>query len=183
MQKLRMIGVGIALAVVGTVVAEDIDKKVQEKIDAKVKEFQKWAAEKAVVDAVKAQNASASKEIQEMTQEKWKGLPLTDDFVKSFTKNAAAELLKSKKDAYVAEAFISDSAGRKVAFLAKTSNWSHAGKPKHDDPMKNKIWQGAVEVDESSGMQCVQVAVPILDGDKPIGSLVVGINYTKIKKD
>jgi hypothetical protein len=184
MRKNRLVAVGVVLAVVGVAaLGEDIDPKVQEKIDAKVRDYQKWAADKVIVDAVKAQNAAAPKEIQEMTQDKWKGLPLTDEFVKSLAKNAVAEFLKGKKDAYVAEAFVSDSSGRKVAFLAKTSNWSHAGKPKHDDPMKNKTWQGAVELDESSGMQCVQVAVPVLDGDKPIGSLVVGINYTKIKKE
>lgn len=163
--------------------AEEIDKKVQERIDAKVKEIQQWAAEKVVVEATKQQNAAPPAAVNAMTEEKWKGLTLTDEFVKSLSKNAVAELLSKKKDAYVTEAFLSDASGRKVAFLAKTTSWCHAGKAKHENPMKNKMWQGPVEVDESTGILSVQVAVPVLDGDKPIGSLVVGLNYTKMKKD
>jgi len=46
--------------------------------------------------------------------------------------------------------------------------------------MTGKTWQGQPEVDESTGLQQVQVAVPILDGGKPIGSLVVGLSLTKL---
>jgi hypothetical protein len=89
-------------------------------------------------------------------------------------------LLKSKKTDAVSEAFLSGSDGNKVAFLAKTSSCCHKGKAKHDDPMAGKTWQGPVEVDESTGLQQVQVAVPVLEGDKPIGSLVVGLSIAKL---
>ena len=49
--------------------------------------------------------------------------------------------------------------------------------------MTGKTWQGPVEVDESSGVQQVQVAVPVLDGGKPIGTLVVGISISKLTKE
>ena len=100
--------------------------------------------------------------------------------MRSFAKNPVGQFLKSKKSDIVTEAFVSDAAGLKVGFVAKTSNWSHKGKPKHDVPMTGKTWQGAVEVDESSGQQQLQVAVPVLDGDKAIGSLVVGLSVTKL---
>lgn len=165
------------------VFAGDLDAKIQAKIDAQLKEVQKLAAESAVVSAVKDQNAKPSADVEAMTQDKWKSLTLTDEFVKSLAKNKAAEVLKARKGEFISEAFVSDLKGRKVAFLSKTTSWCHAGKPKHDDPLKNKTWQGEVEVDESSGVQQIQIAVPILDGDKPIGSLVVGLNITKLKKD
>jgi hypothetical protein len=94
-----------------------------------------------------------------------------------------ADFLKAKKTEAVSEAFVSGAEGTKVAFLAKTSGWSHKGKPKHDLPMSGKTWQGAVEVDESTGLQQVQVAVPVIDGGKPIGSLVVGLSLAKLSKD
>ena len=106
---------------------------------------------------------------------------MLDPFVRGFSKNDAATFLKSKKTDVIAEAFVSAADGRKVAFLAKTSGWSHKGKPKHDVPMTGKTWQGAVEVDESSGVQSVQVAVPVMDGGKPIGSVVVGLAIAKLK--
>jgi len=49
--------------------------------------------------------------------------------------------------------------------------------------MTGKNWQGAVEVDESTGLQQIQVAVPVLDGDKAIGSMVVGLSLTKLGKN
>ncbi len=147
-----------------------------------MKAVQAWASDPVLVAAVKEQNANPPAEYAAMTQDKWKSLTVMDPFVRSFSKNAAGTFLKSKKDDFIAEAFVSAADGKKVAFLAKTSGWSHLGKAKHDDPMKGKIWQGEVEVDESTGVQQVQVGLPILDGDKPIGSLVVGFNVSKMKE-
>lgn len=160
--------------------AQGITPEVQARIDAKIKEIQSWATAPEVVNAVRARNASPPPDVAAMTQEKWKTLPVLDPFVRSFTKNPAAELLKSKKGDEVAEAFLSAADGTKVAFLSKPSNWSHKGNPKHEVPMTGKTWQGPVEVDESTGVQQVQVAVPVLDGDKPIGSLVVGLSIAKL---
>ncbi|HTI99210.1 MAG TPA: hypothetical protein VL527_10030 [Dongiaceae bacterium] len=160
--------------------AQGLDAAVQAKLDAKIKALQGWAADPAIVDAVKAHNASPAPEAAGMTQEKWKSASVLDPVVRSFSKNAAANFLKSKKTEDVSEAFLSGADGTKVAFLSKPSNWSHQGKAKHDNPMAGKTWQGAVEVDESSGQQQIQLAVPVLDGTKPIGSLVVGFNISKL---
>jgi hypothetical protein len=162
--------------------AAGLDAAQQGKVDAKVKEIQSWAAMPAIVDAVKAYNAGKSPEAAAMDQAKWAGLSVIDPFVRSLTKNPAAELLKAKKGDVVSEAFVSGADGGKVAFLGKPTNWSHKGKPKHDQPMSGKTWQGAVEIDESSGLQQVQVAVPVVDGGKPIGSLVVGLSIGKLGK-
>jgi hypothetical protein len=160
--------------------ADALDPAVQAKVDAKLKEIQVWAAEPAIVNAVKAHNASVPAESAAMTQDKWKTLPILDPFIRAFSKNAAGEFLKSKKGEVVSEAFLSGAEGLKVAFLAKTTNWSHKGKVKHDVPMSGKTWQGAVELDESTGVQQLQVGVPVLDGGKPIGSLVVGLSLAKL---
>ena len=160
--------------------AEALDAPVQAKVDAKLKVIQGWAANSVVVDAVKAQNATPPADVASMTQDKWKALTVLDPVVRGFAKNPTAEYIKSVKDDTVSEAFVSSADGTKVAFLSKPSNWSHKGKAKHDDPMAGKTWQGTPEVDESTGAKQVQVAVPVLDGDKPIGSLVVGLNLTKL---
>ena len=80
--------------------------------------------------------------------------------MQALVRNPAGQLLKARKTDFISEAFVSDAAGLKVAFLAKTTHWSHRGKPKHEVPMSGKSWQGPVEVDESSGRQQVQIAVP-----------------------
>jgi hypothetical protein len=162
--------------------AAGLDAAQQSKVDAKVKEIQSWAAMPVIVDAVKSYNAAKSPEAAAMDQGRWAGLSVIDPLVRSLTKNAAAEALKAKKGDVVSEAFVSGADGGKVAFLGKPTNWSHKGKPKHDQPMSGKMWQGAVEVDDSSGLQQVQVAVPVVDGGKPIGSLVVGLSIGKLGK-
>ena len=174
--------VTIGLTVLGlrTAGAAGVDAALQAKIDARVAGIKSWSTDPAVVAAVKAHNGSEPADHAAMTQEKWAALTILDPFVRSFSKNDLATFLKSKKTADVTEIFVSDAKGDKVAFLAKTSGWCHKGKPKHDVPMTGKLWQGPVEVDESTGAQQIQIAVPVLDGGKPIGSIVVGLAVNKL---
>ena len=171
---------GVAGWLAKTSAADAVDTALQAKIDAQVKTIQTWAADPAIVNAVKAQNASLPAEFAAMTQDKWKDLSKMDPFVRALDKNPAGEFLKSKKSDIVIRAFVSDAAGFKVAYTSKTLSWSHKGDPKHEQPMTGKIWQGPREQDKASGLEQVQVAVPVLDGDKPIGSMVVGLSVSKM---
>jgi hypothetical protein len=162
--------------------AAGIDASLQAKIDEQMKQIVSWAADPVIVDAVKTHNASLPADQLALTQEKWKTLTVLDPQVRAFSKNPVGQLLKAKKTDVITEAFVSDAAGLKVGFIAKTSSWSHKGKPKHDVPMTGKTWQGAVEIDESSGQQQLQVAVPVLDGTQAIGSLVIGLSLNKLSQ-
>jgi hypothetical protein len=172
----------LVLALVGfaTGLRAEIEPEQQAKVDAKVALIKAWAAEPAIVGAVAAHNALLPADHATMTQEKWKSLSVLDPFVRSFSKNPAGEALKAKKADWTTEAFVSDAKGLKVAFLSKPTGWSHAGKPKHDVPMTGKSWQGTIETDESSGLQQLQVSVPVLKDGQPIGSLVVGLSLSKL---
>jgi hypothetical protein len=161
--------------------AEKIDPAVQARIDAKITEITTWASDPVIVTAVKEHNAALPADQAAITQERWRALTVLDPLVRGFVKNSVGQFLKAHKDSVVAEAFVSDAAGLKVGFGAKTTNWSHKGKPKHEIPMTGQHWQGDIEVDESSGQQQVQVAVPIIDGGKPIGSLVVGLSLSGLR--
>ena len=183
MKKTILTLVALAALFTPVVRAEDLDAATQAKVTAKIEAIKTWAADATIVKAVKAQNEKMPAELADMNQDKWKGLGILDPLVRSFTKNEAAGVIKAKKTDSVSEAFLSAADGTKIAFLTKPSNWSHKGKPKHDVPMSGKTWQGAVEVDESTGLRQVQVAVPVLDGDKAIGSLVVGLDLTKLKAE
>lgn len=178
--KQILIAVAITTLAIAHAQAQQVEPAVQAKIDAMVKQIQSWASDPAIVNAVKAENANPSAAVTAMTQDAWKKLPILDPFVRGFSKNPAAEFLKSKKGDVVAEAFLSAADGHKVAFLSKPSSWIHKGNPKHDVPMTGKTWQGTPETDESTGLQQIQVSVPVLDGDKAIGSLVVGLGINKL---
>lgn len=160
--------------------AAELDADKQAKLNAAIEQAKQWAADPAVVSAVKSYNATPSDDAKAMTQDKWKSLPVLDSFVRSHTKNDAAKAIAAHKTEATTEAFLSGANGTKVAFLSKPSNWSHKGKAKHDDPMAGKVWQGAVEVDDSTGQQQIQIAVPVKDGDTVIGSLVVGFSVAKL---
>lgn len=160
--------------------AAQLDAKIQAKVDTQIAEVRAWAADAVVVKAVRAQNAQLPEVLASMTEEKWKSLHALDPLVRGLAQGAVGEVLKAKKGASVTEAFVSDAAGRKVGFLAKTSSWSHQGQPKHDVPMAGAVWQGSIEVDKSVGSRQLQFAVPVLDGGKPIGVLVVGLNLAAL---
>jgi hypothetical protein len=159
-----------------------VDATTQSKLDRFVKEIRVWASDARIVNAVKNRNESKSADQASMTQDAWNSLSGVESSVRRFTQNAAAEFLKSKRTEVVAEAFVSAADGTKVAFLAKPTNWSHKGKAKHDAPMSGKTWQGQPEVDASTGFEQIQIAVPVLDGDQPIGSLVVGLVVARLKE-
>lgn len=176
----RILVLGLFAASASAADSNTVTPEIQTKLDAKIKEIASWAADPAIIDAVKAHNKGLSEEAAAMTQEQWTVLAVTSRFLYGYTHNAAADVLKAKRTAEVTEAFISGEDGIKVAFLAKTTNWSHKGKPKHDVPMTGKNWQGKIEVDESTGYRQIQISVPVMDAGKPIGSLVVGLNVEKL---
>jgi len=150
------------------------------KVESFLASLKALGSDPVVVKAVRDYNAALPPEAQGMTQAKWDGLSVLSPEVRSFAKNALAEYLKTKRVDAMAELFVSGAKGTKIAFFAKTTNWSHAGKPKHDVPMSGKTWIGEPELDQSSGKVSVQVSFPVVDGGKPIGSIVVGLEIAKL---
>lgn len=159
---------------------QPLPPELKAKAEARAKIYAAWGTAPEVVAAVRAFNTSPPVEASSMSPEKWKMASVLDPFVRSFTRNSLALFLKAKKDANVGEIFVSGANGTKAAFLAKPSNWSHKGKDKHDIPMRGKVWIGPVEVDDSTGEQQIQIAVPVLDGGRPIGSIVVGVKRVSL---
>jgi hypothetical protein len=151
------------------------------KVEAYLKQYSAFGTDPTIVKAVRDFNATPpAPEYASMTQDKWASLSVLSAEVKALSKNALAEYLKAKRDPVIAELFVSGANGTKVAFFAKTSSWSHKGKPKHDLPMSGKTWIDSPAMDESSGKVTVQISFPVLDGGKPIGSIVIGLDVSKL---
>lgn len=168
----------VGLLAASRLLADPLTAEQQSKLDAKVAELKAWSTSSEIVAAVKAHNAKP--EHPEYTNDSWKTLTVLDPSVRAYQQNAAATWIKAHKNDAVTEAFVSGADGSKVAFLTKPTSWNHKGKPKHDKPLAGKTWQGEVETDASTGARQVQVAVPVLDGTKPIGSIVVGFSVSKL---
>lgn len=172
---LWMLGVGQVHGQAQTLTAEQ-----SRKLDELIKQAADLAKSPELVAAVRDHNAHVADSVKDMDQDKWSKLTIMDPIVKELRSNAAAKILQSKKADVVSEAFVSGADGTKVGFLSKPSNWSHKGKPKHDEPMAGKIWIGKPEKDASTGLSQVQFGLPILEAGKPIGSLVIGVAVNKI---
>ncbi len=157
---------------------------VQTELDKQKQVVAGWAADPVIVGAVKEQNTKGP--IDGMDNPKWKTTRRSEPVVKAFQSNAAGQYLKAKLDASggtFSEAFLNGSRGEKVAFVEKTTSYIHVGQAKHDVPFgSGKSWQGKPEFDESSQTYAVQISVPVLDGGKPVGSLVVGVNLSHLEK-
>ena len=46
--------------------------------------------------------------------------------------------------------------------------------------MSGKTYIGPMALDESTGMQEIQVGLPVLENGKPIGSIVVGLSVSRL---
>lgn len=177
----NLAAVALALFAATAAVGQALPAEIKTKVEDKAKILKSWSSDPVIVEAVKAYNANRPAEAKAMNAEKWKTLSVLDPFVRSHTKNSLGAYLKTKKDEQISECFVSGDDGTKVAFLSKSTNWSHKGREKHDVPMSGRVWYGPVEVDESTGVQQVQVGLPVYDGGKPIGSIVVGLSVSKLR--
>ncbi len=141
----------------------------------------KFAASAIIVSEVNKANTSPPAELSSMTNDTWKNMSILSPEVKLITKGELSQFLVKNKPAFVSEIFVSAKNGTKVGFISKPTSWSHLGVPKHDKPMQGKNWTGEVELDESTGINQIQVSFPVLDaGNKPIGSIVFGLDVSKI---
>ena len=176
--------IGRAAFALGLLVAvgsgQSLAPEVQAKVQAKAKQLSSWSTDPAIVEAVKAHNANPPAEYRDMTQEKWKSLSVLDPAVRALSKSPLGQHLKARQDPQITECFVSGVDGTKVAFLAKTTFWSHKDKDKHKVPMAGKVYFGPSQVDESTGLVEVQIGLPVLDGAKPIGSIVIGLGVSKL---
>jgi len=173
----RFLGLILVLLTSGLWAAEPLTPEQKTKVEAKLASLKSWGTQDEFITAVQA---PAPAWAATMTQDQWAGLSVLSPEVKELAKNTLGTYLRTIKEASVSEIFVSRADGTKVAFLAKPTNWSHKGKPKHEVPMTGKTWIGEVETDESTGLKQVQVSFPVYDKKTVIGSVVVGIQLSKL---
>jgi hypothetical protein len=159
--------------------AEESPADIKPLLDREISAVKPLSTDSVIVAAVKKYNAAPP---STMTNDVWQKYTLLSPEVKALVKSDIGRYLKTKQTAAITEMFLSGADGGKVAFLSKTSSWCHKGKPKHDVPMTGKMWIGEIEFDKSSGLSQIQVSIPVLDGNKPIGSLVIGFGIAQMKE-
>jgi hypothetical protein len=152
-----------------------------------VPEILQTAANPVVVQAVKEQNAKALTltKIQEIDKT-WSSAKSPDGFMKSLTSNPAAKALASveKSKPYLVEFILTDNQGANVAITSMTSDYWQGDEPKFTNAFNDgsgKTYIARPQKDKSSSEVVSQVSVPVMAGDKAIGTLTVGIRVEKLK--
>ncbi len=158
--------------------AEEAPDSVKQLVPA----LQDWGKISAIVSAVKAKNSSGETLDQVKQRDaQWRDTSGVDDFMKSLMENqAASELLKLESSKpYFFELFLMDYQGANIAMTNKTSDYWQGDEAKFTESYKDgqgAVHLGDVEFDESAQAYLVQVSIPVVDGDKAIGAMTIGIN-------
>jgi len=150
------------------------------KLNAKTKRMQALCAAPRVVATINANHTAPPAEASQMTNEKWTALAADNALVVSVAKNDVATVLRNQVDDSISTAFVSGADGGKIGFITKTAAWNHKGNPKHDVPMSGQVYIRAPSTGNASGLQLVQIGLPVLDAGKPPGSTVITYKVAKL---
>lgn len=185
----------IAFGLVGyfNIYGQDISPELKQKLDSEAEKIKDWVSQSIIVDAVKKQNGQmlSLDEIKQRDQawikvKKAKGKP--NDLMKQTQNHAAGKWLKNKNKenrGRYPEAFLCDNQGANVAVSKLTSDYWQGDESKWEKSFNSgdgKVFYGDPEFDKSAKSMLVQISVPVNDGGKTIGVLVVGVKFSALKK-
>jgi hypothetical protein len=152
-----------------------------------------WAADPALVDAIKAQNAANAGLSQgdiDALDAKWKGEVEAADkpMITGVLGNTASKFLTEKKGAaggLITEVFVMDEKGLNVGQSDATSDYWQGDEAKFQKSFgagADAIFVDEVEKDESTQTLQSQVSVTIKDpaSGAPIGAMTLGIDVEKL---
>lgn len=163
--------------------ADDITPKMQAKIETYKKQAATWAADPAIVKAVKDANAKGP--VPGMANAKWRELKETDPVVQEFITSATGQLLTKWMNADakgINKIVLSGNKSQRVAFTSMPAIYLGKGKPNFDEAMDGKLWQQPeTKPDPSTNIDTVQIAAPVRDGSDVIGVLLVSLTAANLK--
>lgn len=179
----QIFGALILTSWLGAAWAGDITPKMQPKIDTYKKQAATWAADPAIVKAVKDANAQGP--ISGMGNAKWRELKETDPIVSGFVTSATGQLLTKWMNADakgINKVVLTGNKSQRVAFTSMPAIYIAKGKPNFDEAFDGKLWnQGESKPDPSTDIDTVQIAVPVKDGSDVIGVLLVSLTAANLK--
>lgn len=171
------------LGMVAPVFSGEITSKMQLKIEAYKKKAVTWAGDPAIIKAVRESNAKGP--IPGMGNAKWRELKENDTIVRSFITSPTGQLLTQwmNTDAKgINKIVLSGDKSHRVAFTSMPAIYIGKGKPNFDEAFSGKVWQqGESKPDPSTNIDTIQIAVPVKDGGKTIGVLLVSLTAANLK--
>lgn len=163
-----------AIAFAPVCLADPIPPAVQKRVDDYRVKLEKWAANPAVIAAVKASNASGG--IPGMTPAKWTELPDSDPAVKSIMTSPAGKFVDSLDSKEVSKVGVRDKAGNIVAANVKVILYNVGHRPWFKPAIGGTSYQvDQMLKDPTTQVMGVQIAAPIKDGAEVIGVMHAAI--------
>ncbi len=160
---------------------EDVSPRMARVIRSRIRAVAKMAAAPILIREVKLHNERhlALKEIQDL-DEQW-ALGNQERFILALQENPVGKYLgkmvKGNPMIYT-EAFVCGNLGAVVGEYPETSDYWQGDERKFTNCFSGGLGQlfiGQLEYDESTKTNGIQISVPVMDGEKTIGVLVVGI--------
>ena len=160
------------------VLAEDLTAEINNLIPM----LKTWGQDPTLVAAVTEQNKSTlTIENIKLRDTEWRATDGLDERMKAIMQSVAAKRLLEleKSQPYFFEIFLMDNQGANVAMTNKTSDYWQGDEAKWQESFKDgegAVHVGDVEFDESAQDYLVQISVPVMQDDRAIGAITVGIN-------
>jgi len=163
--------------------AGDITPKMQLKIDTYKKQTAGWAADPAIVKAVKEANTQGP--ISGMGNAKWRELKEDDPVVSGLVSNAAGQVLTKLMNADakgINKIVLSGNKSHRVAYTSMPAKYIGKGAPNFDEAIDGKLWnQAETKPDPSTNIDSVQIAAPVKDGSEVIGVLLISLTAASLQ--
>ena len=172
-----LVGAVILMSAASHEARAELAADVQAKVDTYKKKLVEWAANPAIVAAVKDANAKGGL-VAGMTNAKWDELADADPVVKGFQTSAAGKLVSHwEEDKGINKLYVRDEKGNLVAGSNKPLLFNNSTRAPFKSAIGGSVFaEGAVKEDPTTGKKSVQVSVPVMDGGKPIGVLHTAVS-------
>ncbi len=160
--------------------------EVQKSLTAEAEKLRAIGNDPVIVAAAKAQNArNVSLAAIKVADERWMAGNETA-LVKQVLSGPCADRLRALAGANPAysETFAMDDQGALVCATAKTSDYWQGDEAKWERAFnggKGDVFIDRPKFDESAKARIAQISIPIMDGDKAIGAVTVGIVIEKLR--
>lgn len=168
---------------VNVAIAADITPKMQLKIDAYKKQSAAWAADPAIVKAVKESNTKGP--ISGMGNAKWRELKEDDPVVNAFITEPSGQLLTKWMNADtkgINKIVLSGNKSHRVAYTSMPAKYIGKGAPNFDNSFEGNLWnQGESKPDPSTNIDSIQISAPVKDGSDVIGVLLISLTVANLQ--
>lgn len=176
---------GAAVLILSGMPARASDAGLDRVLDRRVRAVQAIARHPIVVDAVRARNREPlTRDLISQRDQQWRNGDLDATALDALLDPEVSAYLRAKvqsNESVYSEAILTDAQGANIACFPVTSDYWQGDEEKFVsayDGGSGAVYRGPIQFDESTQLETVQIAVPVLDDSQAIGVLIVGVRLS-----